>query len=132
MARPPAEHPTDLELQILRILWLQSPLPVREVRQRLAESGRAIAHTSTITTLNTMVRKGYLNRRLAANALLFSPCVEEADVTRRMLDDLVHRAFSGSVSSAALALFDSRSIDAEELRELRKLINQKIKDQSES
>ncbi|HAH46218.1 MAG TPA: penicillinase repressor, partial [Planctomycetaceae bacterium] len=30
MARPGSEHPTELELEILKILWDESPLPVRD------------------------------------------------------------------------------------------------------
>ncbi|MFM7723925.1 MAG: BlaI/MecI/CopY family transcriptional regulator, partial [Bacteroidota bacterium] len=46
--------------RILKILWQHSPLPVRDVRDALAEQGRDLAHTSVITTLNTMVGKRYL------------------------------------------------------------------------
>ncbi|MFV2068171.1 MAG: BlaI/MecI/CopY family transcriptional regulator, partial [Pirellulales bacterium] len=52
MPRSESEHPTKLELEILKILWKQSPLPVREVRARLeAEAGRPLAHSSVITML---------------------------------------------------------------------------------
>ena len=30
MPRPESVHPTQLELDILKILWTESPLPVRE------------------------------------------------------------------------------------------------------
>jgi len=44
MARPASEHPTELELQILKILWRQSPLPVRDVRQALAAAKGQVRH----------------------------------------------------------------------------------------
>ena len=38
MPRPASEHPTGLEHQILKVLWeAESALPVREIRQQLAE-----------------------------------------------------------------------------------------------
>ena len=37
MARSGSNHPTELELEILKVLWDTSPLPVREVRARLEE-----------------------------------------------------------------------------------------------
>ena len=67
------QQPTELELKILHVLWNESPLPVREVRQRLAVAGRELAHTSVITMLNIMVRKGFLKRSRQGNALLFAP-----------------------------------------------------------
>ena len=58
MARPGSEHPTELELEILKVLWDESPLPVREVRARLeAQAGRTLAHSSVITMLNIMHHK---------------------------------------------------------------------------
>ena len=60
MARPGSEHPTELELEILKVLWDDAPLPVREVRARLeVKSGRALAHSSVITMLNIMHRRDF-------------------------------------------------------------------------
>jgi predicted transcriptional regulator len=116
VARPKSEHPTELELRILKILWERSPLPVREIRQALAGGGHVIAHTSTITTLNAMVKKRYLRRQMEANACLFSPRVSREEVSRRMLGDVVRRVFDGSAKEVVLSLFDQEEIDAEELR----------------
>jgi predicted transcriptional regulator len=129
MARPASAQPTELELQILKVLWRRSPQPVSEVREALAQEERKLAHTSVITTLNTMVRKKYLKRVKNGKAFLFSPLVAEADISRRMLRDVVNRVFDGSAKAVMLSLFDSEKVDAGELKELRRLINQKMKDQ---
>jgi hypothetical protein len=44
VARPSWEQPTELELQILKILWDSQPMTVREVRAALEQSGRDLAH----------------------------------------------------------------------------------------
>jgi len=130
MARPPSEHPTDLELQILKILWDRSPLPVREVRQALADDGRDIAHTSVITTLNIMVRKRHLKRTKQRNAFLFQPRVTREEVSQRILGDIVDRVFDGSASAVMLSLLQTSDIDPDELSELRRLIGRIAKEQS--
>ena len=127
MARPPSEHPTELELKILKILWEQSPLPVREIRQQLAAAGHEIAHTSTITTLNTMVGKQYLKRQMQGNACLFTPRVSRQEMSQRMLGDIVRRVFDGSAKEVVLSLFGQSEIPEDELKELRTLINRKLK-----
>lgn len=127
MARPSSEHPTELELKILKILWERSPLPVREIRQDLAAAGHEIAHTSTITTLNTMVGKQYLRRQMQGNACLFTPRVSREEVSQRMLGDIVHRVFDGSAKEVVLNLFGQSEIPEDELKELRALINRKLK-----
>ncbi|MEM7561331.1 MAG: BlaI/MecI/CopY family transcriptional regulator, partial [Planctomycetota bacterium] len=82
-------------------------------------------------TLNIMVRKGYLKRKQEGKSYLFSPKVKEASVRKGMLGDVVQRVFDGSVKAAVLQLFDQSEIDEDELEELRKLIELKVKEKSE-
>lgn len=127
MARPASKYPTDLELQILKVLWQQSPLLARDVQAALAGDGRDLAKTSIITTLNTMVAKRYLTRSKQGNTYLFSPKISESEVGNRVLGDVVERVFDGSTSAMLLKLFDVKDVDADELKELRKIIDQKLK-----
>ena len=130
MARAESEHPTELELEILKVLWQESPLPVRDVRSRLeTDAGRPLAHSSVITMLNIMHRKGYLRRRRIGNAFVFSPKVEKHRVSGKMMHDLLSRVFDGSASKMVLNLMETGDLDAEELAELRRLINRKAKEQ---
>ena len=128
LSRPVSTHPTDLELQILKILWETAPLPVREIREALAEDGRDIAHTSVITTLNTMFDKGYLKRAKEGKAFLFSPAVEQSNISSGMLNDLVGKLFDGSAAAVMLRLMESKEIDKDEVKELRRLFNKKLKE----
>ena len=127
----PVQHPTELELRILKILWMDSPLPVREVRDRLAQQGRDLAHTTVITTLNTMCDKKQLRRKKDGKAFLFSPRIQEETVSSSMLSDLVDRLFDGSAASLALRLFDRSELNANEIKEIRKLLNQKAKEKKQ-
>ncbi len=128
MARPPSKYPTELELQMLKVLWQKSPLLAREVQQALAHEGRDLAKTSVITTLNTMVRKKYLRRRKRGNTYLFSPQITAEPVSERVLGDVVDRVFDGSTAAVLLKLFDVKNVDNEELKELRRIINRKLKE----
>jgi len=130
MARPASEHPTEMELQILKILWKKSPLLVREVRQALADAGRDIAHTSAITALNIMFKKKYLTRKKQGKSFLFAPRVGREQVCEGMLGDVVRRAFDGSATALMLSLFNCADLDEEELKELRRLINRKMNEQT--
>ncbi len=130
MARPGSEHPTELELEILKVLWDEAPLPVRDVRARLEETaGRTLTHSSVITMLNIMVRKGYLRRKKDGKAFLFSPKVEKQSVTGGMVGDMLSRVFDGSSADMVLNLIETAELDAEELGELRRLISRKAKEQ---
>lgn len=131
MARPASEQPTELELQFLKILWERSPRPVREIRDALADIGRDIAHTSVITTLNTMVKKKFLKRTRKGNAFLFAPKVSREGVSQAMLGDVIERVFDGSAKDVLVSLFDRADLDADELKELRQLLNRKVREQNQ-
>ncbi len=128
MARPASKYPTELELKMLKLFWQRSPLLAREVQAALAEEGRELAKTTVITVLNTMVGKKYLKRKRQGNMYLFSPQISEEEVSERVLGDVLDRVFDGSTSAVLLKLFDVKNLDDEELKELRRIINRKLKE----
>lgn len=131
MARSAKQHPTELELQLLKILWEHAPQTAREIRDALAERGRELAHTSVITTLQKMVDKRQLKQLapVAGKAYRFAPRVSEQQVSRSMLGDLVERVFDGSAEAVMLSLFDVTELDEETMKRLRRLVNDKISEQ---
>jgi predicted transcriptional regulator len=129
MTRPESEHPTELELEILKVLWDESPLLVREVRRRLEEqAGRVLAHSSVITMLNIMHRKGYLKRKKDGKSFLFSPKVQKDRITRNVMGELVTKLFDGSSSAMVLNLLETSDLDSDELKEIRRIIALKAKE----
>jgi BlaI family transcriptional regulator, penicillinase repressor len=129
VARPASKHPTELELEILKILWDDGPLSAREVRDRLAPD-RDLAYTSVMTMVGIMEEKRYVARKKAGGNYVFSPRLRREAASRRMLRDLVDRVFDGSAATAMINLLESSDVDAEELRQLRELINRKAKEQA--
>ena len=127
MAKAARQFPAELELKILKILWREGPLRVRDVRKHLADGGRSLAHSTVVTTLNTMVTKGFASREPELNAYVFQAAVSEADVSQGMLSDFVDRVFDGSAVSLLLNLVDSEQIETKEFAELRRLINKQAK-----
>ena len=132
MARPRSEYPTELELQILKILWNEAPLSVQQVREALATMpfSRQLTHSSVITVLNIMVRKKYLSRTKQSRAFYFDPIVTEQQTNRGMLGDIVNRVFDGSATAVMLELLATSDLDLEELKDIRRIINRKAKEQS--
>jgi len=122
MARPASKHPTELELEILKILWRRGPLPAKEVRDALVDF-RDLAYASVMTIVNIMVRKKYLRRRREGASYLYRPVVTEAAITERMLTDMVERAFDGSVSAVMLRLLESSDLEEAEIKKIRAFLD---------
>lgn len=120
MARRSSRHPTESELEILNIVWRRGPLPVRDVRDAL---DRPLAYTSVMTVMNIMVDKGYLARRKDGGSFVYRARIGKKATTRRMLGDLVDRAFDGSPAAVMINLLESADLDRDEIEKLRKLLD---------
>lgn len=136
MPRPPSQHPTDLELEILKVLWRLGPSPVRRVREALAAGAgalhepRELAYTTVMTVMTIMTQKGYLRRTRSDTGYIYHAKARRDLTTGRMLRDLVDRAFSGSAGAAVVNLLESSEIPPEELRRLRELIDRMERQQA--
>ncbi len=124
MTRNSSKHPTELELEILKVLWEHGPMPVREVREAL-EPFRDLAYTSVMTVMNIMTKKGFLKRKKTGNSFTYRAVVNRTATTKRMMNDMVDRLFEGSPALAALQLLETSDLDATELEKLRALVLRK-------
>lgn len=127
MARPSSRHPTELELAILKILWRSGPASGRAIRDALAEE-RDLAYTSVMTILGIMTRKGYVRRKKEDGGYVYLAALAEQTATQGMLRDLVNRAFDGSALALVQNLLETSDLDADELKQLRQLLNRKAKE----
>jgi predicted transcriptional regulator len=129
VARPASRHPTELELEILKVLWDEAPLSGRQIRDQLA-AVRDLTYTSVMTVLGIMEDKRYVARKRVNGSYLYSARLSRQAASRRMLRDLVDRVFGGSAATAMINLLETSDVDSDELRQLRELIQRKAKEQS--
>ena len=122
MARRPSKHPTELELEILKILWRHGPLSARQVRDALADF-RDLSYYSVMTIMNIMLRKEYLSRKKEGASYVYRPRITERATTGRMLKDIVERAFDGSTTAVMLHLLESSNLDEEEIGKIRAFLD---------
>lgn len=122
MARPKHEHPTAGELEVLKVLWDRGPATVRQVMDELNKSRRR-AYTSVMSLLNVMTDKGLLARRPQGRAFVYRANVEREKTLKRMVGDLLGRAFEGSATALVAHLLDQSSPTPDELDEIRRTID---------
>jgi BlaI family transcriptional regulator, penicillinase repressor len=121
MARPKEEQPTTGELEILKVLWDRGPSTVRDVMLALHEE-RPRAYTSVMSLLNVMTDKGLVVREPEGRAFVYRPKIQREKTLRRMVGDLLGRAFEGSAHELVAHLLDQKKPSAAELDEIRRTI----------
>jgi predicted transcriptional regulator len=122
--RQPKSLPTDLELEILKIIWQRGAATVREVFLDLSAK-RKIAYTTVLTMMGVLENKGHLNKKSGERAYVYRPVAPQDKVVQGMVDEFVERVFDGSAGSLLMHLVGDRKLDPEELDEIEKLIRAK-------
>ena len=121
MSRSEPPKPTEAELQILGVLWRRGPSTVREVHSDL---GGPTGYTTALKLMQIMAEKGLLTRDLSARSHVYRPAHSEMITQRKIVGDLLHRAFGGSAWKLVAAALSSRRASPQELEEIRKLLEQ--------
>ena len=115
-------RPSELEMQVLTVLWDHGPSTVRQILELLPD-GKRRAYTTVLTVMQGMSRKGLVTHTQSGQAHVYSPAVERTAVVRPLVQTLLQNVFSGNPLNVVQALLDSTDVSAEELKEIRKLIN---------
>jgi len=109
---------TPLERRIMRVLWDDGPGNVQKVLEGLTGEPR-LAYTTVQTTLNVLLRKGKVKRKLVRRSYEYSPIVSQEAADSHAIKDVLKKVFRGSVDDLLLCLIRSRELDAKKLAELQ-------------
>jgi predicted transcriptional regulator len=127
MSRPTSRHPTELELEILKVLWRIGSATVRQVRDELA-AVRDLAYTTVMTVMTIMDGKGYVSRVKDGRSFVYRALYHEQKASKNMLQDVVDRVFGGSATAVMQHLLETSDLDDGELKQIRSLINRKARE----
>ncbi len=123
MPRPGSSQPTDVELQILRILWEQGPSTARQIHNALVKE-RETNYSTTVKMLSVMFDKGLVKRDADVRPQVFQPVASQQRTQRQMLKNLIEKAYDGSAGSLVLHALASKKASPEELAEIRRLLGE--------
>jgi BlaI family penicillinase repressor len=126
MARTASLHPTDGELEILRVLWAAGPSALSSVCESLREE-REVATTTVATMLRLMQDKGLVKRQGAGRGALWAAAVTHKKAARGMVRKLVDGVFDGSADRLVTHLVEGDQLSQSQLVELRQLIDARSK-----
>ena len=121
MPNPPPK-PTDAELEVLQVLWQHGPATVRLVNEQLSER-REVGYTTTLKIMQLMLEKGLVQRDDEGRSHVYRAAVRERDTQGLLLDRFVEATFGGSALKLVLQALGHRRTSADELAQIRRLLN---------
>jgi predicted transcriptional regulator len=113
---------TSAELEILQILWKNSPLSVKEINDLLNEK-KQTGYTTTLKIMQIMTGKGILGRESNGKKHLYYPEIKEDETQQVLLDKFLDKAFMGSAQKLIMKALGSYKSSKEELGEIRALLD---------
>jgi len=120
--------PSDAELGILTVLWRCGPSTVREVHEALE---KGTGYTSTLKQMQVMFEKGLLLRSERYRSHLYEAALSKEEAHARFAGDLMNRVFEGSSRNLVLGALTAERASAEELDEIRRILDRFEKDRTE-
>jgi len=119
-SKPP--RPTDAELAILTVLWEAGPHSVRDI-QHILNEGKPTGYTTVLKMLQIMTEKGLVERDESVRPQIYRARYSRSQTQRRLLADLVKRAFDGSVRELVLQALATQNSSPAELEAIEKLLD---------
>lgn len=116
-----------LELDVMNVVWDLGECGSADVIAAYRKT-RPLAETTIRTVLTHLREKGYIEPVPAiARGYRFRPIVSREAVAARSLKSVVKNLFGGSPRLAILHLLEKESISEDELKEIRRMIDQSAK-----
>jgi BlaI family transcriptional regulator, penicillinase repressor len=112
------------EYDILRILWKEGRLNVREVHDRIQEVYRW-AYTTTKTMMDRMAAKGLLRREEFHGVFLYEPLISRSAGLAKFVEFFADRVLEMDTGAVVSLFARSKAITPEEIKELEKLLKNK-------
>jgi len=115
---------SDLEWQIMQVLWEKGVVAIKEVWQVLYPNGEK-AYTTIQTYMDRMVDKKLLNKQKIGLVNFYHARTDKKKLLKQAMENLVSHAFNGSFFNLAAFLVDSPNLSNEELEKIKELIKSK-------
>ena len=114
----------ELQTVVMDILWIESPLNVLEVERELLKK-RDIAHTTVLTTLDRMHKKGLLLREKKGKAFFYLPRYSKKEFEHEVAEEVLSGLLTQFAEPALSAFVELVGEDGDKLDQLEELIRLK-------
>jgi predicted transcriptional regulator len=116
-------QPTDAELELLRVLWERGPSTVRVIHDALGQA-KGTGYTTTLKILQRMTEKGLVRRDETRRSHVYSAVRRAEQTQRQLVRSLLRAAFGGAPAKLVVQALSEETVSAEELAEIRRLLDE--------
>lgn len=122
MPTPRQPKPTPAELELLRTLWQLGPSSVKQVHEAQQVERPDLGYANVLRLMQIMHGKGLLKRDESQRAHVYAAAQQPGSMQNKLLDDFIHKAFSGSGKDLVLAALRGGSVSDAERAEIQQFL----------
>ena len=117
---------TVREMDVMNVLWTLGSGTVTEVQEKLPDE---LAYTTVLTMLGILEKKGHLRHEPDGRAHRYVPLVQKDEAREGALGRITRKLFSGSPELVMAHLLKERGLTEDQLRRLRDLVDDRLKEE---
>ncbi|MCL5050269.1 MAG: BlaI/MecI/CopY family transcriptional regulator [Firmicutes bacterium] len=111
------------ELEVLKVLWRQAPLPAQVIVDEVQKTQDW--HAKTVKTLlNRLVKKEVLDFEKQGRSYLYQPTLSKSDYQRQQGKHFINRVFEGKLSPLVAGFANQGTLDQDDIDALKDIIAQ--------
>jgi predicted transcriptional regulator len=122
-SKPPRKSLSELEHQLMEILWSGGPATAYQIREALAPR-HALKDSTIRTVLKRLHGKGYVEHRLVGKAYVYRGVEKPRNVAVQAMRQLIDRFCNGSLEQLLVGMVENEVVDRAELQELARKVSQ--------
>jgi len=114
----------NAELAVMELLWDQSGLTARRIRETLYPDASKAQHGTVQRLLQRLEDKGFIARDKSLPVHLFSAAISREAYASGQLQSLTSRLTGGSLAPLITHLIEKEKITPDEIERLRRILRQ--------
>jgi predicted transcriptional regulator len=110
---------SELQIALMRVLWRNGETSTADVAAELGDA-RGLKHTTVATLLTRLEKRGVVTQRRDGRQLFYRASIDEADVRRSMVADLLGSLFAGDAQQLVAHLVQESEIAPGDLAKVKR------------
>jgi BlaI family penicillinase repressor len=127
MSRKSLDNLGQLQRAVMELVWQLGEASVHQVRDRLSRK-KKLAYTTVLTAMQKLEKAGWLRHRTEGKSYIYLPTRTREQAGDKSVRKFMERVFDGDALLMFQHLMRQSKLSEIELRELRKIIDEKRKE----
>ncbi len=112
---------TEAELEVMKVLWANSPLSAAQIIEAIKSTRRANSATLKVL-INRLLNKKVISHKESGRKYIYSPKIDEAEFYKFKTESFLSTFYGGKITPLVSFFSEQEKLTPNDLAELKELI----------